>query len=284
MNRVIKIILIIVSTIIAMFMLIGSIVMFSVNQISGAFFYIALAVIFTLPIIFYTIHHREELKAAKEMKKIKNEENKRLAMQKIENQQFEYENQILMQQQAVQNQRQELLKQREQLENSTFNVNQKQANENNTAPIETITENVQTQIAPAELLLMKIDSLSTSGIYFENVVCELLKANEFINVETTKASNDYGIDILAEKDGITYAIQCKCYSSSVGNKAIQEAYTGKNFYNRMIAVVATNSTFTKNAIETAKSTQVLLWDRNKLIQMISKLDDNKIKEIVNITT
>lgn len=135
-------------------------------------------------------------------------------------------------------------------------------------------------VEPSKLLLLKIDSLSTSGIYFENVVCEIMKANGFNDVVTTSTTNDYGIDILAEKDGITYAVQCKCYSGTVGNKAVQEAFSGKNMYHRMIAVVVTNSTFSKSAIETAKATQVLLWDRNKLIDMIGNMNDDEVRTLV----
>lgn len=47
------------------------------------------------------------------------------------------------------------------------------------------------------------------------------------------------------------------------------------------AVVFTNSRFTKRAIETAKATQVLLWDRTKLIEMIDNLNDKNIKDIIN---
>lgn len=136
-------------------------------------------------------------------------------------------------------------------------------------------------ISSSELLLLKIDSIATSGSYFERIACMLLEANGYSNVRNTRTSNDYGIDILAEKDGISYAIQCKCYSSSVGNKAVQESYSGKGFYNCMVAVVFTNSKFTKRAIETAKATQVLLWDRTKLIEMIDNLNDKNIKEIIN---
>nr|DAE06793.1 MAG TPA: Restriction endonuclease [Siphoviridae sp. ctXBp18] len=136
-------------------------------------------------------------------------------------------------------------------------------------------------ISPAELLMMKIDSLSTSGTFFENAFCWVLHDNGFINISTTPATNDYGIDILAEKDGISYAIQCKCYSSPVGNKAVQEAYTGKDYYKKMIAVVATNNTFTRSAIDTARATQVLLWDRQKVMEMISRTSDEAIRAVLN---
>ncbi len=111
-----------------------------------------------------------------------------------------------------------------------------------------------------------------SGFEFEAYCCSLLRSNGFTNVSQTKKSKDDGIDVLAEKDGITYAIQCKCYSSPVGNKAIQEAYTGAQLYNCDIAVVMTNSTFTPQAINTAKQTKVKLWDEKKLNEMASKIN------------
>ena len=48
------------------------------------------------------------------------------------------------------------------------------------------------------------------GHEFEHYCAELLRKKGFIEVEVTKGSGDYGADILAEKDGVTYAIQCKC--------------------------------------------------------------------------
>jgi len=108
-----------------------------------------------------------------------------------------------------------------------------------------------------------------SGIEFENFCSKLLKESGFFQVEITKASRDHGIDILAEKDGITYAIQCKCYSSYIGNSAIQQAHTGKSLYNRDIAVVMTNNYFTPQAKEEACQLGVKLWDKNKIEELLS---------------
>ena len=40
-----------------------------------------------------------------------------------------------------------------------------------------------------------------SGEEFERYVAALLRANGFSNVQMTKASGDYGVDVLASKDG-----------------------------------------------------------------------------------
>lgn len=112
-----------------------------------------------------------------------------------------------------------------------------------------------------------------SGVQFEQFCIDLLIANGFLNVTATKASGDQGIDILAEKDSIHYGIQCKCYHSNVGNAAVQEAYSGSKFYNCHVAVVLTNRYFTPAAVELAKKTGVILWDRQKLMQLISNAAD-----------
>lgn len=120
---------------------------------------------------------------------------------------------------------------------------------------------------------------SMSGIEFELFCKNILQVNGFQNLRTTKGSGDQGIDLLAEKDDIQYGIQCKCYSSYIGNKAVQEAFAGKAFYNCHVVAVLTNQYFTKSAIELAQSNKVLLWDRKKLIALISTAQ-NKQKGVL----
>lgn len=109
---------------------------------------------------------------------------------------------------------------------------------------------------------------SMSGYEFEEFCCNLLKQNGFSNVTQTKLSGDDGLDIVAEKDDIKYGFQCKCYSSPVGNKAVQEAYTGAMMYHCDVAVVMTNNSFSPQAIRTAEQTRVKLWDRSKIEELL----------------
>lgn len=108
------------------------------------------------------------------------------------------------------------------------------------------------------------------GLDFEYYCAELLRNRGFIEVEVTKSSGDYGIDILAEKEGVTYAIQCKRYNGPVGVKAVQEAYAGRDFYDRMVGCVLTNQYFTQPAIDAAQKLKILLWDRDYLEEMIEE--------------
>ena len=108
------------------------------------------------------------------------------------------------------------------------------------------------------------------GHEFEYYCAELLSKKGFVDVEVTKGSGDYGADILAEKDGVTYAIQCKCYTAPIGVKAIQEAYAGRDYYDRMVGAVLTNQYFTTPAVEAAKKLKILLWDRGYLESMLEE--------------
>lgn len=116
---------------------------------------------------------------------------------------------------------------------------------------------------------IKKDFDDMNGLEFEHYCADLLQKNGFSNVEVTQGSGDHGIDILADKDDITYAIQCKCYSSNIGNAAVQQAHTGKSIYKRDIAVVLTNQYFTDQAKQEAAVLGVKLWDRDKLQEFIS---------------
>lgn len=112
------------------------------------------------------------------------------------------------------------------------------------------------------------------GHTFEYFCAEVLSLNGFSDVEVTQGSRDQGVDIIAYKDDIKYGIQCKCYSSDIGNKAVQEVYAGKNFYNCDVAAVLTNRYFTKSAVELAQKNRVHLWDRGKLSELIENCKEN----------
>lgn len=109
------------------------------------------------------------------------------------------------------------------------------------------------------------------GHDFEQFCAGLLRNRGFLEVEVTKGSGDFGIDILAEKDGVTYAIQCKRYEGPVGVKAVQEAYAGRDYYDRMVGAVLTNQYFTAPAVSAAKKLKILLWDRGYLEEMLEEM-------------
>lgn len=112
------------------------------------------------------------------------------------------------------------------------------------------------------------------GHDFEYWCADLLRKLGYSGVEVTRGSGDQGIDILAEKDGIRYAIQCKCYSHPLGNTPVQEAFSGKSLYKCHLGVVMTNQTFTAGGKECAEATGVLLWGRDKIKEFLETVERN----------
>lgn len=114
-----------------------------------------------------------------------------------------------------------------------------------------------------------LDSIDNmSGQDFEDYIIQLLRKEGFTSINGTSYSGDYGVDIVATKQDLKYAIQCKRFANKVSVGAIQEVTAGRKHYRCDKALVITNNYFTKNAIELANSNFVTLWDRDDLIRMI----------------
>lgn len=107
-----------------------------------------------------------------------------------------------------------------------------------------------------------------TGEEYERFIGSLVE-NFGWDVKYTPQTGDQGIDIIANKNGQTVAIQCKFYSSPVGNAAIQEAYSGAKFYNAHQAMVITSSSFTKSAKQLASSLGVLYFHHSAIDDFFS---------------
>lgn len=103
------------------------------------------------------------------------------------------------------------------------------------------------------------------GVTFERFVGSLIVQNKYGSVKYTPATGDFGVDIIL--NGRT-AIQCKRSAKSLGIKPVQEVYTGMSHYGCDEAIVVTNASFTKNAIQLANELNVTLWDRDTLRSMM----------------
>lgn len=101
---------------------------------------------------------------------------------------------------------------------------------------------------------------AAAGVEFEHEMCRILKKNGFREIKMTKTSGDFGADILAKRNGLIFAIQCKYYTGTVGVDAVQQASSGCQYYEADLPVVVTNSYFTRNAVQLAEQTGVVLWD------------------------
>ena len=107
------------------------------------------------------------------------------------------------------------------------------------------------------------------GVQFEQFLQEVFETHGYV-VETTAASGDQGVDLIIQKTGWRCAVQAKGYGEGnrVGNKAIQEVFTGRAHYACDACAVVTNSAFTSKCEELARTTKCLLIDSLRLEELI----------------
>lgn len=113
-----------------------------------------------------------------------------------------------------------------------------------------------------------IEDIDTmDGIQFEYYLKELYLSRGYA-AEVTRASGDYGGDLVLLKDGKKVVVQAKRHSKDVGIKAVQEVIGAKSYYSADDAWVVSNSYFTKAAKELAQKGKITLVDREQLIDLI----------------
>lgn len=113
--------------------------------------------------------------------------------------------------------------------------------------------------------IAEIDQMQ--GVQFEQYLGHLFRSQGY-KAEVTKASGDFGADLVISKSGRRIVVQAKRYKKNVGLRAVQEVQGARAHYKATEAWVVTNSNFTQQAYELAKSNGVRLIDREELIEML----------------
>lgn len=116
------------------------------------------------------------------------------------------------------------------------------------------------------------------GYQYEKRCAQFLEENGFSDIVVTPGSGDQGIDIIAHKGEKKYGVQCKYYTGSVGNKAVQEAYAGAAFYACDVAMVITNAKFSKPAEALALKLGVELHDGVDAIALFESSQSSNITD------
>ena len=114
------------------------------------------------------------------------------------------------------------------------------------------------------LRLTDVDTMDGLGI--EKYIANTLKKQGYSNVTLTE-QYDYGVDIIANKDGVHWGIQVKRYSGLVKAEAVRQVVTGLRVYGCDRAMVITNSVFSRVAVQLADSNECVLIDRAGLAKM-----------------
>ncbi len=84
------------------------------------------------------------------------------------------------------------------------------------------------------------------GVEFEGYVAARLRRAGW-RVKFTPPVGDYGVDLIAEKDGHSVAVQCKRYGKSVGVAAVQQVVSGARHHGCARSIVISNREFTRAA-------------------------------------
>ncbi len=109
--------------------------------------------------------------------------------------------------------------------------------------------------------LAAIDDMS--GIEFEEFVAAQLRTVGW-GVTHTASTGDYGVDLVAQKDRVRMAVQCKRQAKAVGVAAVQQVVSGARHHGCDRAVVVTNQAFTKAARQLAATHRCRLVGREQL--------------------
>ena len=116
-----------------------------------------------------------------------------------------------------------------------------------------------------------LDALT--GLEFEAWLVEVLHAGGLATQDTAK-TGDFGVDVIASYRNRRIGIQAKKRRGrNIGNKAVQEANAGADYYSCEIAAVVTQSGFTKAAKAQADglARPCLLLGRDELPQLADHL-------------
>jgi HJR/Mrr/RecB family endonuclease len=102
---------------------------------------------------------------------------------------------------------------------------------------------------------------------FERFIREVFDCLGYVT-ELTPTTGDQGIDVIAQKAGVRWGIQCKGYSNPLGNKPVQEAVAGRAYYQCHRCMVITTSVFTSGGRALAEVNQCVLLEGRDIPRLI----------------
>lgn len=109
------------------------------------------------------------------------------------------------------------------------------------------------------------------GIEFEYYLEALFKKLKF-KPTVTKASHDFGADLILKSEHKKIVVQVKRSNSKIGIKAVQEIYAAQRYHNANEAWIVTNSFYTKSAVELGNACSIIMKDRNTLSKWIISIN------------
>lgn len=133
------------------------------------------------------------------------------------------------------------------------------------------------------------DINTLTGIEFENL-CQALLQKAGFDVETTKASGDGGIDLIARNNqpffSGKYIIQCKRYTGSVGEPVVRDLYGVVMGERANKGILMTTGHFTVSAVRFASDKNLELIDGERMAKLLFDYEmtfDNDVTQLTNFT-
>lgn len=110
-----------------------------------------------------------------------------------------------------------------------------------------------------------------SGVEFEEFIEDLFKKMGY-NTKLTPQSQDYGLDLIAEKENEVVGVQCKRWQEkNVGPKQVREVLGAMHNFKRVTrTIIITTSDFTAQAREESEGVPIELWDKRILHRKVKK--------------
>ena len=109
--------------------------------------------------------------------------------------------------------------------------------------------------------IIAVDAMT--GTEFEDYVAARLRRAGW-NVEFTPPIGDYGVDLIAQRDGKSVAVQCKRHGKTVGVAAVQQVVSGARHHGCSKSIVVSNQEFTRAAKQLAATHRCQLIGRRAL--------------------
>ena len=106
------------------------------------------------------------------------------------------------------------------------------------------------------------------------LMCHSLLESSGWNVFLTEAGADFGVDLVATKNNLKVAIQCKKHKNTIGIKAVQEVFSGGKYHDCKYMIVCSNVGYSKSAKKLALNLGVELLHHDYLMVLDDILNGN----------
>jgi restriction system protein len=113
-------------------------------------------------------------------------------------------------------------------------------------------------------LIAKLRSMN--GSEFERFVADAFRKMGYA-VEVTGGVSDHGVDLLMRKDDQLIAVQCKCWSGSVGEPVVRDFWGSLMNSGAQFGYIVTTSSFTDQALAFAQGKSIGFIDLDALVNL-----------------